>query len=444
MRKLLLFCSLFLLGMACSQDDSLTATVDPVPEGGRNANPYAVTVEEALTNLNQALAEIDGETRTGAMRRAVSVDRVKAANVCDLTRSDVALDVEDLFYIVSFGEGNGSAVLGADKRITPILAILDETVLATDDFGKFDTRATSLEELTPKEDLQNMLTNMLVATAEVDLASFDEDVVGPLPMIGKETTYTYEKQGPHLNTKWSQEAPFNNSCPCKTNSTILHKPAGCVPIGVGQLLRFYEYPSPNMVNGVLYDWDLIGQLDYGVTASNPTLAQDITADYIYEIGTMMDANYGDLVTTVSHSNRDVFLRSIGYASARAVPWDASIAENILWVQKEPLGTRGNCAGSSVGHFWVLDGWMNVIKNVWRLVKEYGAVLPERTLISSTLDSQLVHCNYGWGGAYDGYYTPCAYDLSAQRTGVYIEDESGDLVGSSTDNYNYNIEIILLE
>lgn len=55
MKKIVLICALFLLGTACSNEDSLTATVDPVPEGGLNANPYAVTVEEALANLEISL-----------------------------------------------------------------------------------------------------------------------------------------------------------------------------------------------------------------------------------------------------------------------------------------------------------------------------------------------------------------------------------------------------
>ena len=79
MKRLFFISMLFLLGVACSQEDSLTATV-----------------EEALANLEGVLAQIDGETRAGGMRRAVSVDRVKAADVCDLTRSEAALDVEDL------------------------------------------------------------------------------------------------------------------------------------------------------------------------------------------------------------------------------------------------------------------------------------------------------------------------------------------------------------
>ena len=36
MKRLFFISMLFLLGVACSQDDSLTATVDPVPEGGNN------------------------------------------------------------------------------------------------------------------------------------------------------------------------------------------------------------------------------------------------------------------------------------------------------------------------------------------------------------------------------------------------------------------------
>ncbi len=448
MKRLFFISMLFLLGVACSQDDSLTATVDPVPEGGRNANPYAVTVEEALANLEGVLAQIDGETRAGGMRRAVSVDRVKAADVCDLTRSEAALDVEDLLYVVSFGEGNGSAVLGADKRVTRVMAVLDETVLTAEDFVKFDTRATSLEELSPKEDLQNMLTDMITATAEAEVASVGEEVIGPLPMIGEEISYSYIKRRPLLDTKWSQSKPFNNSCPLKSPSTISRHSAGCVPVGVGQILAYYQYPSPNIIDDTLYNWSLINQLNY---PSDPNScsedAKETTANYLRKLGRMMYAEYRNDGTFVYDSHQINFLKTIGFPNARTTAWDNDFAYNMIYSNSEPLGIgvyRLKEDGTSTGHFWVLDGWMDVIKNVWRLVKEYGAVLPERTLISSTLDSQLVHCNFGWGGTCDGYYTPNTYDLTIEKTGVYIEPLLGDIPNTMNRIYNFNVRITRLE
>ena len=449
MRKLFFISMLFLLGVACSQDDSLTATVDPVPEGGRNANPYAVTVEEALANLEGVLAQIDGETRAGGMRRAVSVDRVKAADVCDLTRSEAALDVEDLLYVVSFGEGNGSAVLGADKRVTQVMAVLDETVLTAEDFVKFDTRATSLEELSPKEDLQNMLTDMITATAEEEISTTDFEITlpeYPNPFIGYDSTYTYYNRTPLLATKWGQGSPYNNSCPYKTYSTLYHQPAGCVPIGVGQLLRYYEYPSPNVVDGTLYDWSLIGQLDYGVTATNLALAQSTTADYIYKIGRMMGAEYTDGATSVYLPNMKTMLNEIGLTEAQYKAWYSVTAFYELYTESRPLGisaSRLNESNEIKAHFWVIDGWKRTVAEYWRLEKRHPNQLePIRTLLSSKT-TDLVHCNYGYGGDYDGYYTPGTYDLSVMRTGEYIDTSVGDIPNTANRLYYFDIYMTLL-
>lgn len=448
MKRILLFCSLFLLGIACSQDDSLTATVDPVPEGGHNANPYAVTVEEALANLEGVLAQIDGETRAGSVRRPVSVEKIKAADVCDLTRSEAALDVEDLLYVVSFGEGNGSAVLGADKRVTDVMAVLDETVLTTEDFVKFDTRATSLEELSPKEDLRNMLTDMITATAEAEVASVGEEVIGPLPLTTYETVYTYTKRGPHLNTKWAQDEPFNNSCPLKTYSTVLHQSAGCVPVGVGQLLAYYQHPSPNIINDTLYSWTLINQLNYPADPNSCSEeAKETTANYLRKLGRMMYANYSDDGTFVYDTHQINFLKTIGFSNARVTDWHNDFAYNMIFSNSEPLGIgvyRLKEDGTSSGHFWVLDGWMNVFKEIWKVEKYMNAIFPIRTFISSTLDSQLVHCNFGWGGICDGYYTPNTYDLTVEKTGVYIESSFGDIANSMNRIYNFNVRVTRLE
>ncbi len=448
MKRLMLICSLFLLGMACSNEDSLTATVDPAPVSGGNANPYAVTVEEALANLDQALALIDGETRAGGMRRAVSVDRVKAADVCDLTRSEAALDVEDLLYVVSFGEGNGSAVLGADKRVTPVLAVLDETVLTAEDFVKFDTRATSLEELTPKEDLQNLLTGMIVGTAQEEISTTDIEITLPgelpFPIIGYDSVYTYYTKAPLLTTKWDQDAPYNNSCPYKSNSTVTHQPAGCVPIGIGQLLRYLEYPSPNVIDGTLYDWTLIEQLDYGATATNLTLAQSTTADYIYKIGCMMNADYTDSQTGVFPYERINFMKAIGFSNARNVLWSTTTAYEIIYTNEEPLGIRAATTSGGGGHFWLLDGWKRTVAELWELKKTHISQFePIRTLLSSTT-TDLVHCNYGWGGYFDGYYTPNAFDQRYRLSDENIDTTVGDIAQSGGYNFAYDVHIMLLD
>ena len=447
MKRLFFISMLFLLGVACSQDDSLTATVDPVPEGGRNANPYTVTVEEALANLDQVLAQIDGETRAGGMRRAVSVDRVKAADVCDLTRSEAALDVEDLLYVVSFGEGNGSAVLGADKRVTQVMAVLDETVLTAEDFVRNSTRSSNIE--LDDSDLQTYLTNSMIDLAREDvLTTTDFEIIEPVPMKPgpKFTTEICDEllQTPLTATKWGQSAPFNNQCPYKTNSTTQRKPAGCGPIAIAQLLAFYQYPENNNVSSFNCPWSLLNQCNYPTDPEDfPSQAATYLALYIRGLGIQMGTNYGDTGSNTSSANMIAFLNSIG-VSAISLEWTegsgvTSIVVNRISVEKEPVpiigfyGTQSNEC-----HIWLLDGMHQYTKYVYmQLYGEFG-YLPKELVTQSSV--RFFHCNYGWEGLCDGYYTHQLYDTTDELQDEYIDTSVGDYKGVG--GYNFNKRMVI--
>ena len=99
-------------------------------------SPYAVSEENAISHLMSVLDQIAAETRGGGKKNIVSISTVNKTDVLPSETRSTECDIpEDLLYIVSFGEGNGSAVLSADVRINPILAILDQTVLTPEDFA---------------------------------------------------------------------------------------------------------------------------------------------------------------------------------------------------------------------------------------------------------------------------------------------------------------------
>lgn len=447
MKRILLICSLFLLGMACSKDDLPTTTMDPVPEGGRDANPYAVTVEEALANLNGVLAQIDGETRAGGLRRAISVEKIKAADVCDLTRSEAALDVEDLLYVVSFGEGNGSAVLGADKRVTQVIAILDETVLMAEDFTRNSTRSANVQ--LNDSDLQTYLTNSMIDLAlEEVLFTTDFEIVGPLPMIPApkyttEITDEYLKT-PLTTTKWGQSSPFNDQCPYKTNSTTQRKPAGCGPIAIAQLLAFYQYPENNNVSGFNCPWSLLNQCNYPTAPEDfPSQAATYLASYINGLGVQMGTEYGDTGSSTKSSNMIAFLNSIG-VSTTSLEWTAgsgvtSIVQNRISIEEEPVPIIGFYGTeSNECHIWLLDGVHQYRERVY--VQYYGefGYLPKE-LVTDTW-KRYFHCNYGWQGLCDGYYTHGLYNTAQKLLDKYIDTSVGDYKGIG--GYNFNKRMLI--
>lgn len=440
----MLICSLFLLGIACNNEDSLTATVDPAPISGGNTNPYAVTVEEALANLDGVLAQIDGETRAGGMRRAVSVDRVKAADVCDLTRSEAALDVEDLLYVVSFGEGNGSAVLGADKRVTEVMAVLDETVLTVEDFAKFDTRTTSLIPDDPAEKVQNMLTERIVRAAQEEISTNDITLPGelPIPMIGKDSVITNYNRDPLLNTKWGRGHPFNWSFPVMEGMVFERVQVPGASVAVGQMLSFYQQPSVNVIGGTLYDWSVINQLNLPATLNTTnTTIWIAVSDYLYGLSEVMGVDYSDS-DPIPDSMVTSLIHNVGfYNTLQDLDWDMETAYTQIYTNGKPVLIKAQDLTTSKKDYWVLDGWKRKIKELYRL-ELFNTNLPPRRILISTTVTNLVHCNFGLVGTCDGYYTPGIYNRQVQLNSQYIDTEAGDEAGTATGNFTSTTRMIL--
>lgn len=70
------------------------------------------------------------------MRRTIKrIDKVSFEDLCGATRSPELPNIEDLLYIVEFESGAGSAILGADYRLEPVYAVLDNSVLTAEDFN---------------------------------------------------------------------------------------------------------------------------------------------------------------------------------------------------------------------------------------------------------------------------------------------------------------------
>lgn len=117
-----------------------SCTADPGTEPGpfgenppTAEKPHAVPVEQALEELQSVLEEIDIPAEDGAVTRSGGIRRVKNVTTVspevlnpDGTRSEATADVEDLLYIVNFENEAGYAILGADDRLEPVYAVVDE------------------------------------------------------------------------------------------------------------------------------------------------------------------------------------------------------------------------------------------------------------------------------------------------------------------------------
>lgn len=400
MRKIFaIFTALLLLSCSTNHDEVIVRV---------KQNPTTkITKEQALKNLYGELKIIDAETRAGGEARKVkSIKSLEGAK----TRSGNALD-NDLLYIVEFEEGQGSAVLAADTRLDPVIAVLDSDVMTAEDFASDDM-----------DDISAYMASMIGEYVEITSSEPPFTWI-PAPDDEYDTTI-YCNAATMLRTKWGQGDPYNRKCVEVYGNRAV---AGCWPVALAQFI-YYMQPSPFITIGnFIFGMGNFRSLEYG---NIPTpLAESSVANFVYAIGQEIDAQYLDGETNATTTDATSFIRDIGYSSATAISYSSSAVFSKLNIN-QPMLIRGHCPEG--GHAWVIDGGYHYTVTGLRYNYDGGADL-------ATLEYKKVHCNYGWDGECDGYYTEGLFDTSEINNDVDLG--AGDIVFDGSYNFTQNIKII---
>ena len=396
-----------------------------------------ISKEQALKNLYSELKFIDEGTRAdGTLREVKSIKPLVGA----VTRSGNALD-NDLLYIVEFGEGQGSAVVAADTRLEPVIAVLDSDVLTAEDFANDDM-----------EDISAYMASMIEDYAE---GAISVNSLGLLPAPGHtvvDTIYNVNVP-PMLKTKWGQGSPYNDLC-IKDDGTAVS--AGCGAIAVGQFL--YYHRNPDVINGYTVNWHLLAGCEYeepepgefpggtigggsiggGQIIFDPNaLSNREVARFVYNIGTGIGINYSAGQTGANTLVILDFLQDVGY-DCTYEDYSCNDIKNIVRYNKPVLMAGQSVTGA--GHIWIVDGWKDYIirtTTASEIDGPVGSVTPEYTITDEYFDR--IHCNFGWEGRCDGYYIGDVFNCRVVNN--YIEPGIGDTPysyhGDDSTDYNYN-------
>ncbi len=433
-------CRLFLIAMSlavvsCHSDVGEEVRVVEQPAECDVASIYAISEEEAIENLNEFMAAFDGAETRANPRVVKRVESVKLDNVC-ATRSSEELDIDNLFYIVEFEDGQGSAVLGADRRLTPVYAVLDESVLTKDDF------VNALNG----EDTEDVAT----FTAGVIARSFDPNPNPITPPGGGfntdmyndiTTTSVLEYLPPLLNTKWGQRGIFNDKFPYNKNTSERQQYAGCTTIALAQILNYHSYPSPIVLDGHTFYWSDINQFNRSnfEIASADSVLVDKMSNYIYRLAQDLDVTYNSNGSTGA-SIQDVrrVMRDQEYKDFSIGDITRERIYPMIWTNRPVYACGYNAAGS--GHAWVIDGWKKVKINHILITYDGFGVEKSRQVLSSIV-TDYVHCNMGYDAVCDGYYTLDLFDLHRVREAYEYEPGLGDSlnIGYGT-NYRYEYDL----
>ena len=441
------FATILFSAVSCTREIADSAPVLPVPD----ADGYAVSVDDALRALDNELSILydEDETRTSPRRRYVrNISSIGLGDIVPATRSvDIPDDVEDLLYVVEFADGCGSAVLGADKRVESVLAVLDETVLTAEDF-------TALASEADADDLRSFVVSLIANGAVVQAATAMSgdpiDLIGdrPLPIYivsGPETeTYDICRQKPLLQTKWDQDSPYNDAYEMAANGEP--HPAGCGVIAIAQIMMFHQFPDPlNVNNGYIFEWEILNRFKYGCSGQT---AADRThlSQFVYQLKNMIGATYSDSGTGTTNQQAVKAFANMGYHSIWLQSLSYDVAKNFVYSQKKPFYISGFRSGGS-GHAWVIDGWNSYSMNHW-LVTYDTRFKPGDGKIGRELSRELVgrsevnkvHCNFGWDGICDGYYSFGVFDLS-KRYVRDLDESVGDRESYADRIYDTNLKMI---
>ena len=211
--------------------------------------------------------------------------------------------------------------------------------------------------------------------------------------------------GPLLTTTWAQGDPYNQQCPLW--STGCRTIVGCVATATSQILKYWNYPtagqgskSYSWYNGATnvtlsrdfasstYDWaNMPNSLSSGSTPAQKSAVAKLTAD----VGVAFNMEYGcngsgaDTSTAPNvfknyfkYQSTATWVNRTSYASASA--WMKVFKAEVQAGRPSQLRIQDPIAG---GHSVVVDGYRDS-------------------------PSETIHINMGWGGSYDGWYTPDSF------------------------------------
>lgn len=356
------------------------------------------SIEQKASGIFSSL--FPNNTRTEAM---TSLDSLETSD------SDTKL------YLANFA--NGGFLLfrdGCDEEMN-VLAFSDQSSL------KFSDAETN-----------PILNDIFLActTKKIDMGKIDPDdptTQYPLSVVERRSAYSYDIFfRPNTYEYLSQRAPFNAQIKDQ-------HPAGCGPIAVVTLLSHYEMQA----GGSRVDWRKLKE-NYNKPGMIPDLSTN-EAYILYELQKLVaDAwRYELIISTDGYTmtfpyHITGYLKRAGLNATYRNGYDATEMCNTLKEKHQPfilLGWAKDDDSKKKAHYWVVDGFAHMVHT------EYGYTInhpgaPKKPFERKIIDSNLIHCTWGWGGSYNGWFNPY---LINENNGVEIRSSnpSGEYHNIST-------------
>ncbi len=206
-----------------------------------------------------------------------------------------------------------------------------------------------------------------------------------------------DMSSPLLQTRWNQSWPYNKYCPEDPAGPSGHCYTGCGAVALAQVLRYYRapgrgngahayhHPDYGSLSATFEDrWYAWQDMPSKIYSSSPEGHIDEVATLLYHCGVAVEMDYGPYGSSSSMPDlRDAFVNHFRFHSS-ATYIKRSDFEDGKWhdiLRHEldggrPIVYSGHSSSLGAGHMFIIDA--------------YNA-------------EGYYHCNWGWGGSYDGWF-----------------------------------------
>jgi parallel beta-helix repeat protein len=357
-----------------------------------------------------------------AEKSGKSIKDLKITKVIEQKRKGVVC-----LYILKYSD-KGFAVISADDIVQPVLgysfeSYYDETNIAPPfEYYVLERSAKQIYE------------------AKQSQMEASKETINEWNKYSADPSYFQASKGtkaftPLLTTSWHQRWPYNAHCPADTAGPGDHVFVGCVATAMAQVLNYWHHPWHGTgMHSYLDDTYGTQVANFGITYYNFDNMPDIATEYhsdlaelCYHCGVSVDMDYGTSGSGASMSAVETALEDYFYFDDDAVLYNRTSFTHSVWVTKINDNLNANrpviyaAFDGDTGHTWVMD---------------------------ANDGSDFFHCNWGWGGDYDGWYSidnlnPGSIHFNDSENAVFnIHPKEGSLHGTLTLAgspyiYNYN-------
>lgn len=344
------------------------------------AQARTLTPDEALSRL-----------QTDPVAAKASAARGIAAAQPHLAFTQTTETGQPAVYVFDNQASNQVLFVSADDVVAPLLGYADSTPAGT--------------EMPPQ--LKWWLEQYASQIAYAQLNGFgDSGQSAPGAVLAPATDRT--PIAPLVKTTWDQGAPYNNDCPKSGTQTTY---TGCVATAMAQLMNYFKYPEK-------------GTGTVSVTFNNQTLSMNLattTLNWANMLDSYPTATSGTLTQRRAVST---LMKACGYSVDMSYGTSGSGA-----VTSEVVSALVNNFNYDSGCNWAdrsyysRDDWHNLIYNN---LKNCGPVLysgrstdgGHAFICDGYSDDGFYHFNWGWSGAYNGYYSLEALNPDGQGIGGF--------------------------